>query len=43
MTEITPNIFNLSIPAPALDIVIFTVYKEKLCVVLVVNPTEPQK
>lgn len=43
MAELTQNIFNLSIPVAALDIVIFTVYKEKLCVALIVNPTEPQK
>lgn len=34
----TPNIFSLSIPVPALDIVIFTIYRDQLCVVL----TEPQ-
>lgn len=34
----TPNVFSLSIPVPALDVVIFTVYKGSLCVV-VINTT----
>lgn len=33
--EFTPNIFALSIPVLALDVVIFTIYKGSLCVVSV--------
>lgn len=32
--NLTPNIFDLSIPALAIDIVIFTVYKWNLCLVM---------
>jgi 8-oxo-dGTP diphosphatase len=33
-TDYSPDIFQLSIPVPAMDIVIFTVYRDALCVVL---------
>lgn len=42
MQEYSQNIFNLTIPVLALDIVIFTVYKDKLCVVLVNKQDEPE-
>lgn len=38
--EYTDDIFNLSIPVLAVDIVLFTVYKEQLCVVLVPGRNE---
>lgn len=41
--NLTPDIFHLSIPAVAIDIAIFTVYKDRLCVVLTTNQFEPQK
>lgn len=31
----TPDIFGLSIPVPALDVVIFTIYKSELCIVVI--------
>lgn len=37
------NIFNLSIPVLALDMVIFTIYHDKLCLVLTVRDKEPEK
>lgn len=36
----TPDIFNLSIPVIAVDIVLFTLYKDQLCVVLVPGRNE---
>ncbi|EKE27693.1 MAG: hypothetical protein ACD_3C00169G0003 [uncultured bacterium (gcode 4)] len=41
--EFSDNIFWLSIPALALDIVIFTIFNEKLCVVMTTRPKEPEK
>lgn len=39
----TENIFDLSIPVVALDIVIFTLYQDELCLVLQERPKEPEK
>ena len=36
----TDDIFNLSIPVLAVDIVLFTLYKDQLCVVLVPGRNE---
>jgi 8-oxo-dGTP diphosphatase len=36
----TDDIFNLSIPVLAVDIVLFTIYKEQLCIVLVPGRNE---
>lgn len=33
--DFTPDIFSLSIPVPALDVVIFTIYRGSLCVVAI--------
>lgn len=38
--DYSDNIFNLSIPVLAVDIVLFTLYKEQLCVVLVPGHNE---
>lgn len=39
--EFTKNIFGLSIPVLALDIVIFTIYHGALCLVLAKRTKEP--
>lgn len=39
--ELTKGIFNLSIPVPAIDIVIFTIYKDKFCILLTKKEWEP--
>lgn len=39
----TENIFDLSIPVVALDIVIFTLYQDELCLVLQERSREPEK
>jgi ADP-ribose pyrophosphatase YjhB (NUDIX family) len=39
----TDDIFSLSIPVLAVDIVLFTLYKEQLCVVLVPGRNEYTK
>ena len=39
--EFTKNIFGLSIPVLALDVVIFTVYHGSLCLALVKREKEP--
>jgi 8-oxo-dGTP diphosphatase len=36
----TPDIFSLSIPVPALDVVIFTIYRGSLCVVTIETTPE---
>ncbi|MCK9272434.1 hypothetical protein M0P65_02705 [Candidatus Gracilibacteria bacterium] len=41
--KFSENIFGLSIPVLALDIVIFTIFNDKLCVVLTTRPKEPEK
>ena len=41
--EFTKNIFGLSIPVLALDVVIFTIYHGALCLVLVKREKEPSK
>ncbi|MBP8016426.1 NUDIX hydrolase, partial [Candidatus Gracilibacteria bacterium] len=41
--ELTKNIFDLSIPVVAIDIVIFTIYKDKLSVVLTTRLKDPEK
>jgi 8-oxo-dGTP diphosphatase len=41
--ERTPNIFGLSIPVLALDVVIFTIYKDALCVVSIPGKNETAK
>lgn len=41
--EFTKNIFGLSIPVLALDIVIFTIYQWSLCLVLAKRTKEPSK
>ena len=33
--KFTEDIWNLSIPVPALDVVIFTIYKGELCIVTI--------
>lgn len=38
--EYTDDIFHLSIPVLAVDIVLFTLYKKQLCVVLVPGRNE---
>jgi len=41
--EMTKGIFNLSIPVPAIDIVIFTIYKDKFCILLTKKSDDPFK
>lgn len=41
--KFSENIFWLSIPVLALDIVIFTIYHDKLCVVLTTRNNDPEK
>ena len=40
--EYTKNIFGLSIPVPALDVAIFTIYQDRLCLVLTKREKEPE-
>ncbi len=40
LPEYTDDIFHLSIPVLAVDIVLFTIYKDQLCVVLVPGRNE---
>lgn len=41
--KFSSNIFWLSIPVLAIDIVIFTIYHDKLCVVMTTRDKEPEK
>lgn len=41
--QFSENIFWLSIPVLAIDIVIFTIYHDKLCVVMTTREKEPEK